>query len=505
MLRLLSPASSFAAAVLLVVGAWYLWITPHNPPGWYHDEASMSLNAETIARGFVDERGAAHPLFFVSFGDYISPVWIYALALVFKVVGPSQEAARGFAAFCMLVGIVALAWLAGRRARSVLVGCTVLVLAAGTPWLFEMSRMAVEVVLVPLVLALLLLVVEAVERRGRWSLLSAAGAGLLLGALFYSYAGARVVAPLVALALVALTGLRRRLWLATAWVAFAVTLVPALVYDSRHPGALAARYHHTTFVHPGDTFWQTAGRGIANYVESWNLWRWVTGGDPAPHMHAFFYGMLTGTMVALALAGAVLVVRERRGSGWWRFVLVATLLAPIPGAATPDRFSAQRYVPVVVLMLVLTVPALERLRELVARRTRDGRAARAVALALAGALAYQLAVFVGDWREHGKDRHLLFEEGVATLLRQGFAAPGALSVDYDERVGQAHLLWYAIVHHIPRSRAVILADGGVPPIGSLVFGRTQECDFGCVKIAESGEFWLARVTSLYKDGQAPAR
>jgi hypothetical protein len=38
-----------------------------------------------------------------------------------------------------------------------------------------------------------------------------------------------------------------------------------------------------------------------------------------------------------------------------------------------------------------------------------------------------------------------------------------------------------------------LPDGGIPPSGAVAFGRTQECDYVCERIAESGDYWIARV------------
>jgi glycerol kinase len=51
----------------------------------------------------------------------------------------------------------------------------------------------------------------------------------------------------------------------------------------------------------------------------------------------------------------------------------------------------------------------------------------------------------------------------------------------------------SLAQSINQSRVVRLPDGGIPPIGSVAFGRTQECDYVCERIAESGDYWVARV------------
>ena len=46
---------------------------------------------------------------------------------------------------------------------------------------------------------------------------------------------------------------------------------------------------------------------------------------------------------------------------------------------------------------------------------------------------------------------------------------------------------------MPLSRVVRLSDGGVPATGSVALVRFLGCDFTCVEIARSGDYWLGRV------------
>ena len=65
-------------------------------------------------------------------------------------------------------------------------------------------------------------------------------------------------------------------------------------------------------------------------------------------------------------------------------------------------------------------------------------------------------------------------------------------MDIDEPRAHAHARWYAATHDISQDRVVVLSDGGVPPDGSIVFGRAQACDFECAEFARSDTYWLAR-------------
>ena len=109
------PALLVGLAAILAVVAFQLWITPSNPPGFFRDEAAIAYNAHTIASEGRDEYEARFPLYFSSFLDYKSPLFIYGLAAVFLVTGADREVARGFAAVCGLSAVLMLGWLAYRR------------------------------------------------------------------------------------------------------------------------------------------------------------------------------------------------------------------------------------------------------------------------------------------------------------------------------------------------------------------------------------------------------
>jgi hypothetical protein len=173
--------------VVTAVVAFQLWISPSNPPGFFRDEAAIAYNAHTIATEGRDEYGARFPLYVSSFLDYKSPIFVYGLAGVFRITGPDREAARGFAAVCVLAAILLLGWIAYRRTSRPSVGVATVVLAGTSPWLFELGRAAFEVALEPLFLGLALLGVERASRLDRWSLGSAIPVSLALGAITYVY------------------------------------------------------------------------------------------------------------------------------------------------------------------------------------------------------------------------------------------------------------------------------------------------------------------------------
>src|SRR5262245_3071212 len=105
--------------VILVGGVFlYTRALTTNPSGFYIDESSIAYNAHLISQTGHDEHGESWPLYFRAFGDYKNPVYVYFLAAIFSVTGPSILVARllsaiaGFAA-ALLIGL--LAWRITKR------------------------------------------------------------------------------------------------------------------------------------------------------------------------------------------------------------------------------------------------------------------------------------------------------------------------------------------------------------------------------------------------------
>jgi hypothetical protein len=482
------PSVLVGLAVVVGVSAFQLWVSPGNPPGFMRDEAALAYNAYTIGHQGRDEDGARFPLYFRSFDDYKSPVFVYALAGVFRVTGAHKDVARGFAAVCVLAAILLLGLLAFRRTGRALVGLVIVVIAGCSPWLFELGRVAYEVSMVPLFMCLVLLGVERASRADRWRPVAALPVSAALGALTYVYAGGRLLAPLLAGALVVILDRRRWRWVLTAWVGFAVTQIPLLFYTQAHPGALTRRFDATTFVTNDMSASEIVGRVVVNYTQDLQVWHYVVSGDVKPYLHTPGSGALLGTFLVLAVAGLILILVERRSDPFWRFAVAALVVSPIPAALTSDRFYANRLVPLVVMLVVVAIPAVELLVDACASATW----ARLLAICLATAGAAQFGLFVDNFARNGPLRTIPFEAGIPMMLNRVWADGGTVYIDYDDRAPQVLARWYALTEGIDQSRVVRLPDGGVPPTGAIAFGRVQACDYICERFLASGDYWLAR-------------
>jgi hypothetical protein len=485
--RVARPPVLVGLALVLAVVAFQLWVSPENPPGFFRDEAALAYNAHTIAEDGRDEYGARLPLYFSSFLDYKSPVFVYGLAAVFLVTGPDREVARGLAAVSMLAAILLLGWLAYRRTGKASVGVATVVLAGSSPWLFELGRVAFEVAMEPLFLCLALLAVERASRLDRWSVRTALPVSAALGAITYVYAGGRLLAPLLAAALV-VVGVHNRRWLVAAWLGFAATQIPLLAYTRIHPGALTRRFDATTFVTDDMPPWEVAWRAGVNYLQDLQVWHYVVSGDVKPYAHTPGAGALLLASLLLSVAGLALVVARLRADPFWRYALAALALSLVPAAFTIDRFHAVRLAPFAVMLVVVAIPAVEALRDAAVR----DRGARVLAGALAALAVLQFAHFVENYATEGPGRTGRFEAGIPVLLDRAWANGGTVYVDYDDLEPLGLARWHALAGGIEQARVVRLVDGGIPPTGAIAFGRTQECDYRCTRLAESGDYWIAR-------------
>jgi 4-amino-4-deoxy-L-arabinose transferase-like glycosyltransferase len=481
-LQLLLPAS-----LMVVV---YFYDVPKNPVGFFVDEASIAYNAHTIAQTGADEHGYRFPLYFRAFGEYKSPVYIYILSAVFWFTGPSILVARLLSATAGLVAAVLFGILAAQLARRRSVGLVVFLIAALTPWLFEVSRLVFEVALLPAILALFLLLLQHAAKRAQWSWSSAVGLGVVLGLMAYTYSIGRLLALLLALGLAFF--FTRQSWrkVLLTWVVFGLTLLPLGVFTLRHPGALSERFKFVTFVKPGDTRSQIALRFVQNYVENFSPRRWLAYGDPEPRHHLPGMGSLLFGAVALSALGLIVVFLRYRSYAWWRFIIYGLLVSPIPAALTLDYFHTLRLIALPCFLLVLTVPAIEFCVE----RRQDGQRQnlrRAVLATLFLITLLQGAIF--QWRFHNAlPRVYAFDSYYPEVLSTALAQPERPVYLFDKTpAAYVYAYWYATLAGVSVSNFQRLSRDEKPPPGAIVIGHELPCT-DCEVIISHGQFQVYR-------------
>lgn len=482
------PAYFLAAAGVVLVLSFQLWVSPHNPPGFLDDEAAFALNGYTLAHGLRDQGGARLPIFFPSFGDYKDAAFSYALAPAIAVFGPSKAVARAVAAAFGLAAVALVGLIAYRRAGAG-VGLAAAFGAGLTPWLFQLGRLAVDTSMFPFTVALALLMTDVWARRTRRFLLPAVALGAALALVTYAYSAGRLLGVLLAAALLLFA--RAVPWrsLVVSLLSYCAFLTPLAIYGLRHGSGLTARYRETSIPTAGLSLPTIAWHAFVNYLHDLNPWHWVVSGDRKPYVDIWGTPQLLAAVAALAAVGVVEILRSRPRDRFWSYVLVAYLLSPVPAALTVDRHQALRLSAMPLYVSVLAVPGLAAVM-----RLRRPLLHVVAALLIAGSLA-EWGVFVERYAHRGPGRGQAFEADVPRLVRRGLSLGGRVYVDHDDAYSLTMGRWYLVSHGLPAGRVVRLPDGGAPPVGSIVLGRTQPCDFACVRLTDADTFWLARATT----------
>jgi 4-amino-4-deoxy-L-arabinose transferase-like glycosyltransferase len=445
-----------------------------NPPGFYIDESSIAYNALTIAQNGRDEWGVRWPFYFRAFGEYKNPVYIYLLAGVFRVAHPSILLARrlsavlGYAA-AMTIGLAAFA-LTRRR----WIGWTLFLATLATPQLFETSRLVFEVALFPLAVALFAALASMAARRERWSgwLIAALAASLAL--ITYTYSTGRLLGLAFTLALFILTDRRGAAIVLAAYVV--VGVAPMLFFNATHHGALTERMHEgSLFSEGGDRAGKVADfeqRYVSNLLPLGMALR----GDPNPRHHvpgslgAIYLGVLL-------LDAASLLIVFRRRDRWWIFVLVLIAVSAVPASLFDERLHALRLAPIPILLLLLTIPALQN----------ENRRLTVAALLLC---AVQASWFFYVFATEGPQRGNVFDAGYPRVLRVALAQPMRpiyLPTSY------VHAYWYGALAGVPVSDFVKTEPGASLPKHALAVGSVHEfrCD-GCQELVRDNDFaaWI---------------
>jgi hypothetical protein len=500
---------SLCVAAVILLFSLYTWGITQNPPGFYLDESATAYNAYLVSRTGAGEFGPRFPVLFQEYAasdpTYINPLTIYLLSIVFRFLHPSILVARTFAAFwmfaaCLLLGVLATR-ISGRRNIGIIVAGSALL----TPWLFEIGRLVWDAHFSGFTIVVFLLSAYRIQSKEKWNwqdILLLAGS---LAVISYGYLSGRVLAPLFALGLLFFATSKHRFFgVVKIWLAYAVTLVPLILFNRSHSGVLTKRLWEVSYIKP-DVPWKEIPSKIAEFVRCYfqdqSLSPLLLTGDSHWHHHVEGSGgaMLFGTFI-LAMAGLLLVIARRWRDPWWRFVLYGLAASIVPGAMTDWPFHQLRLMGYAVFLLVLTVPALEWLFASVEPKQRVGdttdttrnRQPDSTVVARPGLphgvrmgiLAFLLTATVAQavdfqlifWRK-GLDREFAFDVRYKDAYNAAVARSERPIYLENGMWGPAYMnaYWYATVEGRPLSQFVRLSDGAKPPPGAIVLSSNSDC------------------------------
>ena len=461
--------------ITVAISAAYFATVHRNPPGYYIDESSISYNAYTVSQNGRDEFGEPWPLYFRAFGDYKNPVHIYLLAAIYRITGPGILAARWLSAACGVLAALGLGLLATRITKRRDAGIVVALMSLLTPWLFEMSRVVLEVALYPLAIVLFLLCARRASTKARWSWQEVICLATTLALVTYTYSIGRLLGPMFAFGLIFFASRARRLGVIATWALYALSLLPLVIFNRRHPGALTGRFGIVSYLKPpyltADNGWEF----VKHYFGNLNPWRLLVTGDPNLEQIAHIYGspLLLAATGILAAGGLLLLLRQHRSDAWWRLVLFCLIVSPVPASLTNEYVHMLRLSPVPVLVIVLTIPAIQWLWEMSKQR-------RVAILVLVLLIIAQGAVFLWKFEAAASSPNRLrqFDNGYPQEIfgrALGNAERPIYLADALAIPGYIQAYWYATLRGVPLGEFKRLAPDESPPVGALVISTEENC------------------------------
>ena len=499
---------------ITVLYFFYINKVSTNPPGFYIDESAIAYNAYCIGHQGTGEFGNRWPLFFPVYTggwvQYANPTQIYLLAIPFSIFRPSILLARVFSASWVFAACVLLGFLATRVSGQRRIGVIVGVTAILTPWLFEVSRLVMETYFYPMALVLFLLAVFHAQRKESWSWTTV---GMLAGTLMlltYTYTIGRLLGPLLAFGLVLfVTSQDRLISVVKTWAIFALTLIPLLIFRSKHPEALTQRFYLISYIKPDSPWKEIAPTFIRRFLSDFSVVSLLMDGDGNPRHHV--PGSLGSFLIAafiLSLTGLVVVIVRHWREPWWRFVIFGAAASIVPGALTADQFHSLRIVAYPIFLLLLMIPGLQFLLESPGgvgdgwppsadnqsgssnSLSRSGR--RAILALLLAAIGLQAIYFQSVYRREGPDRGWVFDAAYKDVYDAAVAQPDRpIYLRDGTEPAYEHAFWYAAVEGRDRSEFNHLQEGWPAPAGSLVIGSEPGC-VNCQVIMKSGDYLLYR-------------
>jgi 4-amino-4-deoxy-L-arabinose transferase-like glycosyltransferase len=384
----------------LAILAFHLWHLADIPRGLWKDETAIGYNALLIAQSGYDEHHHFLPVYFESFGDYKAPVYIYAVAVVFKILGASDFTLRLTTAMFFLLFLAGFLLLVrdtcGRRPA---VQLYALGAAGFMPWFFTLSRISIEIIsqATVVIFALLcthrMLAADTPRLQRRWAF----AAGLLTAITLYCYPTSRLLTPALATTTLLVSLRRDTLKRSVVYMAgLCMGITPHIAYTLGHPGAMTARFRRITYVFdPALSLKEKITTFVGNYFSYIDPHFLLLHGDRNLLFATGHGGQLFFVVFALGLVGiAVLLLSERaREEPFNVLLLLNTVIAPTAAALTND--GTPHSVRSLLLGLYLLLLSCIGFTALLSRL--DARRATVAACALLALLTFETTIYIRDY------------------------------------------------------------------------------------------------------------
>ncbi|MEH2410816.1 ArnT family glycosyltransferase [Nostoc sp.] len=329
------------SALLLCIFVAHLFDLDSIPAGFYQDESSIAYNAALIAQTGKDEYNIRFPIYFKSFGDYKAPIYIYTVALIFKLLGVSEFNSR-LASFIFYILALIFTFLLIRIIfkKNFLMEIYILLTFGFLPHFFTISRISFEVIsqlaLISLVVLLVKLTFHAKTGQVWW--INSLFCGLILGVSLYSYPTARLLTPLMLISLWVVYFQKKNIQkLALITIGFVGTLIPYITFAVNNPGALSARFQTITYLYSSISPTKKISIFLYNYLRYFSPDFLTKYGDSNLRHSTGYGGVIFSITFFLFLIGLISTFYYRKVFSRFNiFLLINMMVSPIAGSLTAN-------------------------------------------------------------------------------------------------------------------------------------------------------------------------
>ena len=301
-----------------------------NPQGFFCDEAAVGYNAYAILHTGKDEYGVPFPIFFRSFGDYKTPILIYANIPAVALLGLTEFAVRITSVLFGMAAIVVMYFfgkeLSEKRREET--GLLAALITASMPWFIHYNRTGFDINAYCTFFALTAYLFIRAAHDKRMIIPAFISAGFTL----YTYNPERLLLPLLLAGAAVIYGAyyrAHRKEMVIGFLLFCALSIPLVV--SFFTGSAFALF--TTVVMPQANAWNM----LKNYVLQLTPGYFVYG-EPTVLVRHFVGGLrpLLLVTVPFAYVGIACVLLRWRKNNTYRFLLYWLLIYPVAGAITTD-------------------------------------------------------------------------------------------------------------------------------------------------------------------------
>ncbi len=327
--------------LLITIFIAHLFQLDNIPAGLYLDETSIGYNAALISQTGLDEHDIYYPIYFKAFGEYKNPIYIYAVAIIFRFFGISEFNLR-FTSFTFYIAGLTLTILLIAKIfrRNRLVEIYTLISFGFLPLFFTLSRISFEVISQLTWISggnLLIWIIFHEQQRCRLGYLKAIGCGLILGTSIYTYSTARLLSLLMLISLWIVYFNRDNLKkLILTSLAFFTSLIPYIIFTINNPGATTTRFRAISYIDDSISILNKIYIFVHNLATYWSPKFLIIQGDSNLRHSTGYGGIIFSVTLLLFFVALVNIITNKKLNKFNALLLINLLLSPMAAALTSE-------------------------------------------------------------------------------------------------------------------------------------------------------------------------